>query len=302
MTAVPLIPACAGTGSNGAYKSSPHLTLRSVDASFEKSGPEVLAEIAIHREFNPVPVNRILNDPDVFPLIAVPGLEKFDITPQIRDPANYFLCVEGGCIVFMPDLPGSGLYEVHTNFLPAHRGRYAVRASLEAYRWMFTRTDCMMLQTRVPAFNVAASRFCGVIGATLWFERKSAWTTSEGHAYDLKFYTLSYMDWTRKHPEPLIASGRRFHDRLTFERERLGHPEPEVHPDEECHDLHVGACAEMIYGGQPEKAVQVYNRWARFAGYGQIALLQRNPLVIDIGDCVLLVADGNFRVITCRNQ
>ncbi len=262
--------------------------------------PDTQDGITIHREFDPAPVNRILNDPDVFQLIAVPGLEQFDITPQINNPANYFLCVDGGCIIFTPDLPGSGLYELHTNFLPSRRGRYAIRASLEAYRWMFTRTDCMMLQTRVPAFNKAAALCCGIVGLKHWFERKNAWATNDG-LVDLKFYTLSYMDWARKHPGPLIASGRRFHDRLTFERERLGHPEPEGHPDDECHDLHVGACAEMIYGGQPEKAVQLYNRWARFAGYGQIVLLQRNPLVIDIGDCVLLVADGTFKVITCRS-
>jgi hypothetical protein len=257
------------------------------------------AEILIRREFDPAPVNRILNDPGVFPLISVPGLEKFDIAPQIGNPANYFLVVDGGCIIFTPDLPGSGLYEVHTNFLPSRRGRHALRASLEAYRWMFLRTDCMMLQTRVPAFNKAAALFCRMVGASLWCERMAAWPSEAGPA-DVKFYTLSYMDWLRRNAAPMIEAGRRFHDRLIFERERLGHPQPQGHPDEECHDLHAGICAEMIYGGQPEKAVQLYNRWARFVGYGQIAVLQLSPLVIDIGDCVLLVADGTFRVITCR--
>jgi len=272
--------------------------VRRQDAFFPTPDSRLLIPV-IHREFDPTPVNRILNDPDVFPSIAVPGLEKFDITPQIRDPSNYFLCVEGGCIIFTPDLPGSGLYEFHTNFLPARRGRHALRASMEAYRWMFTRTDCMMLQTRVPACNRAAEGFRRWIKASVWFERKAAWPGPDGLC-DLKFCLLSYIDWLNEYPAPFIEAGRRFHDRLEFERERLGHPEPRGHPDEECHDLHVGACMEMIHGGQPEKAVQIYNRWARFAGYGQIALLQRNPLVIDTGDCVLLVADGNFKVITCR--
>jgi hypothetical protein len=259
-------------------------------------------EIAIRREFDAAPVNRILNDPSVFPLISAPGIEKFDISDFIADTANYFLCVDGGCIIFAPDMPGSGLYEVHTNFLPSYRGKYAIRASLEAYRWMFTRTDCMMLQTRVPAFNKAAARFCAIVGASLWFDRAAAWPMNDGPPVSVKYYTLSYMDWTSCYPGPLIESGRRFHDRLESERERVGHPEPAGHPNEECHDLHVGACAEMIYGGQPEKAVQLYNRWARFAGYQQIAMLQRSPLVIDIGDCVLSVQDHTFRVIKCRQQ
>lgn len=255
--------------------------------------------VEVIRCFDAAGVNPILNDPAVFPTITVPGLEAFDVTEQIANPANYFLLIAGGCVIFTPDGPNSGLYEVHTNFLPDHRGAYAVAASLACYRWMFTHTDCMMLQTRVPAFNRAAERFCRMVGASLWFERQAVWPTETG-LVDMKFYTLSYMEWANKHSAPLIESGRRFHDRLMQERERLGSPDPHGHSDEDCHDLHVGACAEMIYGGQPDKAVQVYNRWARFAGYGQIALLMRDPVALDIGDAVLVVGDNTFKVVKVR--
>lgn len=258
-----------------------------------------MADVTVKRGFDSGPVNAILNHPAVFPLISVPGIEKFDIAPQIADPSNYFLMVDGGCVIFTPDLPGSGLYEVHTSFLPLFRGRHAIQASLACYRWMFAHTDCMMLQTRVPAFNRAADLFCKMVGASLWFERKAAWPTKDG-LVDLKFFTLSYMDWARRHAAPLIASGKAFHDHLIAERVRLGVADAHGHDDDECHDLHVGACVEMIYGGQPEKGIGVYNRWARFAGYGQIALRERSPLTIDIGDCVLLVEDHTFKVITCR--
>ncbi len=258
-----------------------------------------LIPLEIHREFAASPVNAILNHPAVFPSISIPGQDPFDVSASILDPRNYFLCVPGGCVIFLPDVPGSGLYEVHTNFMPGHRGFHAVRASLQAYRWMFARTDCMMLQTRVPAFNEGAERFCEAVGASLWFERKQAWPGPDG-LVGMKYYTLSYMDWVKRHGKPLVAVGRRFHDKLEHERERLGHPAPQGHPDDECHDLHVGACIEMIYGGMPEKGVQLYNRWARFAGYGQIGLIQREPLVIDICDAVLLVERGDFKAMTCR--
>ncbi len=256
------------------------------------------AEIEIRRSFDAPEINRILNDPGVFPSITVPGLEAFDVSEQVENPNNYFLCVKGGCVIFTPDFPGSGLYEVHTNFLPGHRGLHALKTALATYRWMFTRTDCMMLQTRVPAFNKAAERFCKLVGASLWFERKAVWPTESGPV-DMKFFVLSYMDWSKKHSKPLIESGRLFHERLLSECERLGSPK-QGHLDEDCHDLHVGACAEMIYGRQPEKAVILYNRWARLAGYGEIALLRRDPVALDIGDAVLVVQDQTFKVVKCR--
>jgi hypothetical protein len=254
------------------------------------------------RTFDPGDVNPILNHPHVLPLITVPGIETIDVTLLITDPRNVFLMAGGGCIGFCIQDPGQELsqippvftYEVHTNFLPEHRGRHALRASLAAYRWMFTHTDCMALQTRVPAFNKAAEWFCAFVGATREFDRKAVWPTKDGPV-DMSFWSLRYDDWVRKTPA-LNASGHAFHERLEAERIRHGVQNP-LHPDEDCHDRHVGACVETMYGGQPEKAVTLYNRWAQFAGYGVIALVARSPLVVDIGDALLQVGDGNFKVI-----
>jgi hypothetical protein len=107
--------------------------------------------------------------------------------------------------------------------------------------------------------------------------------------------------WMKNAAPELIASGKHFHVTLDAERARLGQKDHVKHPDEDCHDLHAGCCLEMVYGGQPEKAVMLYNRWARFAGYGQIDLCARAPLVIDIGDAVLLINDKTFKVIKCRS-
>lgn len=245
-------------------------------------------------------INRILNDPAVFSLISLPDQKAFDASEMVQDPRFVFLRTEGGVILFSPDPePTSAMYEVHTNFLEDHRGKHAIEASLESYRWMFTHTPCMMLVTRVPKINPAAEAFCRTVGASLWFERKAAWPTKDGPV-DVKYYSLSLLEWARKHPAPLIESGQAFHARLEEEYARMGFAH-EQHADEDSHDLAAGLCAEMIYGGEPEKAVIIYNRWARLAGYRQIDLRARNPLVIDIGEALLHVTGQTFKVIQCRS-
>ncbi len=228
----------------------------------------------------------------------MPGQPAMDAGPLLENANNVLLACDGGGIIFAMHEPG--IYEVHTNFMKAYRGHYAIAASLAAYRWMFTHTDCMTLLTTVPAFNKAADRFCAIVGATKEFERKEHWPTSEGFIPS-SFWSLRYDDWLRK-TDALVASGHEFHERLDAEFVRHGVTNRQAHKDEDCHDRNVGAAAEMIYGGQPEKAVILYNRWARFAGYGPIALIARNPLMIDIGDAVLQVLDHSFKAIKCRSS
>lgn len=251
--------------------------------------------IGVRRSFDAVDINPILNDPSVFSLIAVPGIETFNFTALVNDPNNVLLATEGGAIFFHQR--AIGIYEVHTNFLPKYRGRYAIRASLAAYRWMFTRTNCMVLLTRVPAFNKAAAWFCRIVGATEIFTRHAMWPTDHGPV-DVSFWSMTYDEWVRKTPS-LMESGKRFHKRLDEEFARHGAVRA-PHADEDCHDLYVGVCAETVYGGQPEKAVILYNAWASFAEYGTINLVARSPLILDIGDAVLQVGENDFRVIKCR--
>lgn len=246
----------------------------------------------IHRSFDAGEINPILNSPEILPFIALPGMETLDVTELLKDPGNVLLMAEGGGIVFCHHDPGT--YEVHTTFLPEHRGRNAIRASLEAYRWMFTRTDCMALLTRVPALNPAAEKFCKIVGATKEFERKAVWPTKDGPV-DMSFWSLRYDDWVRKTPA-LIESGKQFHVRLLEEKARHGVSE-EQHADEDCHDRYVGICAEMIYGGQPEKAVILYNRWSKFAGYAPISIVSLKPLMINIASAILHIEDRKFTVV-----
>lgn len=286
------IPKSSGCAADGAEATYGNHVVAAADDRIDG-----LSEPIVTRSFDAADINPIINHPEILPSITVPGIDHLDAAPLLADPRNVLLMAEGGGVLFCQIEPG--IYEVHTNFLPEHRGRNAIRSSLAAYRWMFTHSDCMVLHTRVPAFNEAAEKFCGIVGATKEFERKSAWPTKDG-AVDLSFWSLRYDDWARD-AKCLIESGQDFHAQLNEERRRHGYnPEQAAHPDDECHDRYVGACAEMVYGGQPEKAVALYNRWARFAGYGLITLVSRSPVVIDIGDALLQIGDGTFKAVLCR--
>lgn len=259
-----------------------------------------MSPTAIRRSFEAAEINVIVNDPSVLPDVTNPGIDNLDLTDLVANPRNVLMMAEGGGIFFIADPEvGSGIYEVHTSFLPPFRGAHAINASLAAYRWMFTHTECMTLQTKVPAFNRKAALAARHVGFEPAFERKSVWPTDKGDV-DLKFYSMPYETWLRKDAPAMIAAGHAFHTQFEAERERLGVTAPRNHPDEDCHDLRAGVCAEMVYSGQPEKGVALYNRWARFAGYEQIALVARSPLVVDIGDGVLMIQDRTFRVIKCR--
>jgi hypothetical protein len=265
------------------------------------------ATTAVWRSFDAADINPVFNHPTVFPNVSTPDLDRIDVTALVSDPRNVLRMAASGGVIFCQVEPG--IYEVHTAFVKPERGskgsqiRNAASMSihgnicLNAYWWMFTHTDCMVLQTKIPAFNRAAIVFAPLLGWRLEFERKSAWPTKDGMV-DMSFFCLRYEEWVKK-DKHVLETGRSFHRKLDEERARHG-AEDEGHPDKECHDRYVGACAEMIYSGQPEKGVVLYNRWARFSGYGQIALISKDPLLVDIGDALLLVADRSFKAIRMK--
>lgn len=270
----------------------------------------------VRRSFDAVEINAVLNDPNVLRMASIKGIDHIDVTALLANEKNYALVADGGVILFLqhermaavtlsnPEPLETSVYEVHTNFLKPDRekqsqnGPHIRNVCLAAYRWMFTRTDCTVLLTKIPHHNRAALIFSPLIGWTHEFTRKSCWPTMDGELVDMTFSSLRYDDWVRKTPY-LIRVGRAFHDKLSAEFIRHGHEE-KPHPDEDCHDLHVGACAEMLLGGQLDKAVCLYNRWAHFAGYQPMKLVSHAPAVLDIGSALLQVTGDSFKVILVR--
>jgi hypothetical protein len=252
----------------------------------------------VRRSFDAAEINPILNDPTVYRYAAYEGMGAFDIAPLLADKRNILLMADRGGMIF--HWQALGVYQVHTNFLKAERkysgpGTYVLNACRAAYRWMFTHTDCVTLLTQIPSHNRAATMFAPMAGWTKEFERFGIWPSIEDGVVDMVFMALRYDDWVRKTPE-LLLSGREFHDQLEREFERHG-AQDKKHPDEDCHDLHVGACFEMIRGGQLDKAAILYNRWAQFSGYGQIEIISHNPAVLNIGTCLIQIYGDTFKVL-----
>lgn len=282
----------------------PQASQRDVAAAADSRAEQEIAIDAdlVTRSFDAREINRILADPSVFKYAASAGFEKLDATPLVADPNNYLLMADGGGILALYQEPG--IYEIHTNFIKPDRerqsqqGPYIRNACLAAYKWLFTRSPAMVLLTRIPAHNRAATVFSPLVGWVKEFERSKVWATVDGELVDVGFYALRYDDWVRKTPD-IKRVGRAFHDRLEAEFARHGKAE-EAHADDDWHDLHVGSAVEMIRGGQPEKGVVLYNRWARFAGYGLLGLVSIEPTVIDIGNALLQMMGNTFKVVAVR--
>ena len=248
----------------------------------------------LRRSADAAEFNAILNHPDILPMVSVPGQESLDAAPLVSDPKNYLLMIDSwtrpesmiggnehidpiGAILFAQHDPG--IFEVHTHFLKYWRGQFAVDASLAAYRWMFTHTDAMTLLARAPDCWPGVGRFCESVGATFVFARPDCWPGPDG-PLSCDFYALRYDDWVMQNYAALADSAS-------------GFPLASI-------ENYVGVFVETLYGGQPDKAVILYNRFARFGGFPGIALLARDPVIIDTGTAVLQIGEGTFKVLKVR--
>lgn len=251
--------------------------------------------LSVHRVFSAEPLNEVVNHHEVRPWVGFPWLGRLDLTQAVADPRNVLLMAEGGGFLFIQQEPG--IYEAHSQFLPEHRGENVVTAARDAERFMFTRTDCIEIRSKVPHGNVAAAAFAKKMRYELQFERTHGWQTVEG-LVPCKYYARSITQWANQ-AEELKASGHWFHEKLEAAKIAAGSQMP-IHEDDDAHDLYVGATVEMIAAGQIMKAMSFYARWSAFAGYGPIAVIADNPVVIDIGDALLAVRGDDFDVILTR--
>lgn len=235
----------------------------------------------MRRTLDPAFLNRVANHPDVRPMLLGDG--PLDLSAVISDPRNITLVTEHGGWVLHNK--GAGAYEVHSMFLPEGRGR-AVRTALgKALEYVFTRTDCVRLLTRLPKGNLGARAIGRMAGFRPWFSK-------DGDDY----VRIEIEDWAQSSPV-CRAAGEWFHDRLEAAKIAVGST-LEAHEDDPCHDHAVGASVLMCQAGNAIKGVQMYNAWAAVADYAPIALISLNPMVIDVVDAVLEGPD--MEVLLCR--
>ena len=107
-------------------------------------------------------LNRVINDPSVFPWVSLGMQGPFDMAPLLADERNLFFANEhGGFLLISKD---HGIYDIHTQFLPQGRGRAALRDGKEAMRHMFTQTLCKALMTFCPLENPPAATLARLVG------------------------------------------------------------------------------------------------------------------------------------------
>ncbi len=241
----------------------------------------------IRRTMDATLLNRVMNDPSVRPhIVADDG--DIDVTSVVENPENFALVTEFGGFLLIKHEPG--IYEVHTQFLPEGRGRHAVEAMREGFRYMFTHTDCLEIVTKVCEDNVAAYSFAKLAGFRQRFARDNAWN---GKMMSYRAVTID--EWTMGDPIAKRA-GKDFHDQLEAEKVGRGSVLP-VHADDPAHEQYVGA-SFLMFREQPIKAVWFYNKWARFSGYATIELLSDKPVVVDVRDAIIELGDDlNFLTV-----
>jgi hypothetical protein len=237
-------------------------------------------------------INVVLNDPSVFPSITSPAIEYLDASSLIQDHANIFLACEGGHVFFIAQ--GAGFYEGQANFIEGYRGAYALAATRDALASMFLGTDCMTVNMRIPEPNKAAGVFAERLGAVREFDRQSVWATHTGLA-GMSFRTLRYVDWVRR-ANGLETDGKAFVKAFIDERSRLG-ANGDFPDHDNCVFRHVGAMAAMLYAGQLEKAIWLYNQFACLAGLAPVALISASQGLVEIDGTLLKFVDGAFKAL-----
>lgn len=241
----------------------------------------------IRRSFDPRFITEVVNHPDVRPWLAGDG--PIDLTQQVLSSANFLLVSEFGGFILMRH--EEGRYEVHSQFLPGH-GTHPIKAMRAAQEWMFTRTDCQTIVSKVPLANRPAKGLAISGGLRPVFRRRDL------DLGEVEYVELTLMDWAMRTPS-LEKHGERFHGFLEAAKEAQG-SKLETHSHDPAHERAVGAALLMIERGHPAKGVAFYNRWARMAGYAEITLLSEAPVTIDVVDAVLGLGEEGMEMQLCR--
>lgn len=255
---------------------------------------KMLATIRQGRADDVARANEIVNDPAVLPTIKAHLTPPLDMAGILSEPVNILLLGEHGLMFFTP-VEGTSIYDAHTAVLTGGRGEWALTFVQACLHWIFTRTSAVEIVTRCPHIenHKATVAICHAVAATL------EGTIADGYPHNgvtvpADVYSLRLIDWLRTAPG-LVERGRWFHTKLEAEYRRLGRTGIS-HKDEDVHDRHVGACAEMLFVGNVGRALGCYNRFARICDYAEIKVLTVSPLVIDIHESFLMVRDDDFYV------
>lgn len=252
---------------------------------------QMLAKIG--RERHASRINKVINDPSIFDWVRGNHPGPLDMTPIIANPNNILLMGQYGGILFMQLQPG--LYEAHTQVLPEGRGKWAVGMTQAALHWMFTRSDCFEVLSRCPQGNIAAKALIKRVNGQFEFTNKNGWVRND-LPIPADIYSWTIQAWARTAPG-LEERGEWLQNYIAGEYKRLNKASIQ-YVDDPVFNRYSGMAAEMFLNKQAAKAVLLYNRWSKMAGYDNIDLMcTENPTAVRTQDAILMVReDGEFYV------
>lgn len=252
--------------------------------------------ITLTKERRPEILNSIVNSEDVFSHVAINGQNYIDMSRLLDNKNIALLAKNNGTPVgfFLFEFHYVGTYEVHTCFLKHGRGSIVLSAARMAAEFMFTKTDCEEIRTKCPDGNKSAAALTGMMGFVRQFYRPACHHKIDGDVVGVWHYALPITKWIMN-ADGLIDGGEWFHEKIKTCGEKIGLSLSD-HSHDETHERYVGATLRMAMSGRPSKAAYLYNRWARFSGYSPIEIISKNPLKIDIRDCVVCLNDGEITV------
>jgi hypothetical protein len=243
------------------------------------------------RTFDATLLNEIANDPRVRPAILAPE-GPMDLTATVQNPNNVAIVNRWGGFVAIQMTPM--LYECHTLFLPEKEGLVEVLAlARDAEAFMFTHTQATELITRVADGNRAAHIVASKANFKNFGHQKNL---VPGVDCEVMRYAID--DWALTAAITQLE-GWTFHSAIADAKRLAG--AGDIHEPDVRHDRFVGAALLMAKAGQVMKAFMFYNRAAFIYGYHPIRLLSDSPAVIDTGDAIVGIENGQIEVMQCRS-
>lgn len=238
-------------------------------------------------------LNVIVNDPSVYPFVRGMSEGDLDLSQVVANPNNHVLTGEHAAILFT--IRQVGLYEMNATVLPSGRGDWALIAGRAALEWAFTHTSAVEVVMRAPYCDPWANPFARLLGFSFEFTSPKGWIYN-GHPAAADIFSFKIQDWMRT-ARGLDEAAKGYHSSLAREYVRTGRPDY-VKTTDELRDRYIGAMMAMIAGGQPQKAVIFYDRFAQMIGLPTIALVGVNPAVLVIDGTAFEVHGRNLFLVS----
>lgn len=251
----------------------------------------------VRREKHAANLNRLLNDPSVYPWVHGATIGPIDMSGSLQDPDVILLMGQHGGILY--HRRQTGIFEIHCQCYPEGRGAWMLSFARACLHWIFTRTECVEVMTRCPEGNLAARSLARAAGMQRHFTNPMGWTM-KGKRVPADIYSIGIQQWMATAPG-LAERGEWFCGALAEQCRRHGVDAAPI-ADPAFH-RYIGAAFEMFAVGEFHKGCIFFNRYAALSDFTPIVIISAQPMTIAIGGSVAVFREGGeFYVATHLNQ